>query len=425
MNQLMHKRRSGQLNALAIGLALSFLLGFASKAHSEDWPQWRGPTGQGLVHEKGLPTTWSAKTGENIAWKAPLPKGDTPYSSPIVVGGKVIVTIAINAGREHHVICFDAKDGKQLWDTPVPAGPWVLSDLRGGYAACTPAADSERFYALFGSAVLVALDHSGKILWRHELANYAAFDVAIGCSPILFGENVIVQADTTKKQSAMLALDRKTGAVKWESKRPEVGFAHSTPTLIELGGKPHLLVAASDALQGVDPASGKVEWWTKAKGDTVSPVFSKEARIAYIDSGRGGAAFAVAVAPGLTGDVTKAQTKWTIKQVPEAFGSPVIVGQKVYRLHSPGVLKVWNLTDGTEVMSQRLEGVTAAASPVVSEDGLIYFASSGISFIVKAGDKPEVIPVGDLGDSNYASPAVANGAIYLKGRKFLWCVRAK
>src|SRR6266567_4864905 len=109
-----------------------------------DWPQWRGPTGQGRVEEANLPTTWDGKTGENVLWKAALPKGDTPYSSPIVRGDRVFVTLAMNKNREHHVLCFDKKEGKPLWDTEVPPGPWNLTDLRGGYAASTPAADGER-----------------------------------------------------------------------------------------------------------------------------------------------------------------------------------------------------------------------------------------------------------------------------------------
>ncbi|HYE19080.1 MAG TPA: PQQ-binding-like beta-propeller repeat protein [Tepidisphaeraceae bacterium] len=389
-----------------------------------DWPQWRGPTGQGLSTDKTLPTKWDAKTNENIAWKSPLPKSDTPYSSPIVVAGKVFVTIAINADRQHRVLCFDAKTGKELWNVAVAPGPWLLTDLRGGYAAPTPAADSAHVYALFGSGVLAALDHAGNQVWRYELPNATAFDVAIGCSPLLVGDTVIVQADTTKKQSALIALDCKTGKPAWHAPRPTVNFAHSTPTLIDLAGKPLLLVAAFDALQGVDPATGAVVWSAKAKGDTVSPVYSADAKLAYIDSGRGGPGYAISIDPAAAGDVTKTHTKWTLQQVPEAFGSPVILNDRLYRLHAPGILKTYNLADGAELSSLRLEGATPAASLVATPDHL-YAASAGTSFVLTPGDTPAVLSKNDLADNNYASPATADGAIYLKGRKFLWCLRAK
>jgi len=184
-----------------------------------------------------------------------------------------------------------------------------------------------------------------------------------------------------------------------------------------------MLVAASDALQGVDPATGELQWSCKAKGDTVSPVFADG--IAYVDSGRGGPGFAVAVAPNLKGDVTKSALKWSVRQIPEGFGSPVIVGGRLYRLHSPGVLKCYRMADGAEIYSQRLEGITVPASPVAAADGTIYFASAGRSYVVKAGDQYEQLAVNNLDDSNYASPAVANGRMYLKGVRFLYCVGMK
>src|SRR5258706_16300111 len=138
-------------------VAALVLLLTCSSLVAGDWPQWRGPTGQGFVDDANLPTTWDGKTGENIVWKAALPKGDTPYSSPIVRGDRVFITVAMNKTREHHVLCFDKKEGTLLWDTSVPPGLWNLTDLRGGYAASTPAADAERVYVLFGSAGLAGL----------------------------------------------------------------------------------------------------------------------------------------------------------------------------------------------------------------------------------------------------------------------------
>jgi outer membrane protein assembly factor BamB len=155
----------------------------------------------------------------------------------------------------------------------------------------------------------------------------------------------------------------------------------------------------------------------------VSPVFADG--IAYVDSGRGGPGFAVGVTPDLKGDVTKSALRWSIRQLPEGFGSPVIVGGRLYRLHSPGILKCYRLADGSELYSQRLEGITVPPSPVASEDGTIYFASAGRSYIVKAADRYEQLAVNNLGDPNYASPAVAGGRIYLKGVRYLYCVGTK
>src|SRR3954470_17143456 len=181
----------------------------AARAFAQDWPQFRGASGQGFCSEKNLPTTWSIKTGQNILWQAPLPRSDNPYSSPIVCKGRVITTITINQSREHHVLCFDAVSGKPLWNVTVEPGPWLLTDLRGGYSAPTPACDGQRIFALFGSAVLAVLDMEGKPLWRYEFKD-TAFDVAVGTSPILYKDMLIICADQNQRKSRIIAFDRAT-----------------------------------------------------------------------------------------------------------------------------------------------------------------------------------------------------------------------
>ena len=145
----------------------------ALPTRGENWPQFRGPGGLGYTDERDLPLTWNAKTGENIAWRAPLPKSDNPWSSPIVWGDRVFVLCVTNQPLTHRVLCFAKADGKPLWETGVEPGPLILTDLRGGYGAPTPCTDGKRVYAVFGSAVVAALDFDGRLVWRKELANHA------------------------------------------------------------------------------------------------------------------------------------------------------------------------------------------------------------------------------------------------------------
>src|SRR5438552_2809995 len=133
-----------------LALILSLTVAVAS---AENWPQFRGGSGLGFTEERDLPLTWNAKTGENIAWRAPLPKSDNPWSSPVVWGDRVFVTCVQNQPLAHHVLCFAKVDGKPLWDTEVAPGTLLLKDLRGGYGAPTPCTDGQRVYAVFGSAV--------------------------------------------------------------------------------------------------------------------------------------------------------------------------------------------------------------------------------------------------------------------------------
>jgi outer membrane protein assembly factor BamB len=419
-------RRCGAAAAAGTVVFLAATLGLAA-----DWPGWRGPTGQGTTAEKGLPLEWGGKTGKNVRWKALLPgqdgkaRLDQNQSSPVVSRGRVFVTasywpagVSPKEFPEHHVVCFRAADGKQLWGAKVEHGPWSrASDLRGGYTAPTPAADGERLYVVFGSSVVAALDYEGKPLWRKEIVPYE-FDVCMGSSPVLYRDTVLLQCDGLNRTARLVAFDRKTGAVKWERKRPTVGFSHSTPVLARVGGKPLLLVAASNAVQGVDPDDGTVRWWCGTAGDTASPVLG--GGLVYCDGGRGG--MGVAVAPTGTGDVTATLRKWKLDRVPQGFSSPLIVGEHLYRLCDPGVLKCWKLATGEEVYTKRLEGASTSSSPVATADGHLYLASAGKSFVVKAGPKPEVLAVNDLGDGSPASPAVADGRLYLKGRRYLWCI---
>ncbi len=418
-------------------LLLLSCLGLASESVAEDWPRFRGPTGMGQTSEKDLPLAWggeSADKHENVAWKASLPsaiagvKADLNQSSPIVSAGRVFVTTSHwPEGKtnkefpEHHVACYQAEDGKLVWDKVVAPGPWLLSDLRGGYTAPTPAADGERVYVLFGSAVLAALDFEGNLVWRKELADFKSFDVAIGASPIVLGDKVLMLCDKNNRHASLTAFDAKTGEVAWEVKRPDVAFAHSTPVVAEVDGKSQILVSASNAIQGLDPADGKPLWWIKTPGDACSPIYG--AGLIYSDSGRGGPG--IAFEPMGSGLLPPERIKWKVDQIPEGLSSPVIAGEYLYRMHNPQVLKCFKLSSGEQAFSTRLVGVSTLASPVATPEGRVYFASAGKSYVLKSGPALEILATNDLGDGGHGSPAISGARIFLKGNTTLFAVGKK
>lgn len=387
-------------------------------ARGENWPQFRGPTGLGYSNERDLPLSWNAKSGENIAWRAPLPKSDNPYSSPIVWGDRIFVTCVTNQPVTHQVLCFAKSDGKRLWEASIDPGPLILKDLRGGYGAPTPCTDGDRVYAVFGSAVIAALDFEGKLAWRKELAKYA-FDVAFGSSPILYRDTVILDCDQTGKTSSIIAFDKATGEIRWEAGRPETGFAHSTPVIVQVKGQPQMLVSASGAIQGIDPANGQILWRCAAQGDASSPAFGEG--LVFSDSGRGGRA--VCVDPTGQGDVSRTHLKWVYPQIPEGLSSPTIVGGNVWRTHNPEIVKCIKLATGELLFSERLPGVSTWASPIATNDQRIYFVSAGRSYVVKAGDKLEILATNEIGEDNRASAAVSDGRIFVRGDKNLYCIK--
>jgi outer membrane protein assembly factor BamB len=415
-----------------------FLTLFLGLFQHEDWPGFRGPTGLGYAASKDLPVRWDAASGEGIAWKVPL-VGEG-HASPVVVGGKVVVPSVRWPGfkpdptliPEHHVTAWSASDGKRLWDATLAPGPWRREDFRsgagGGYASCTPASDGKSLFVLFASSVLAAFDLEGKLLWRQEIRPHT-FDVTIGASPVLHGDAVIVFCAMAKAaDSRLVAFSKADGGVKWETKLPKTGFGHSTPVIVDVKGRPQLIAVASgmgvkdEALQAFDPADGRRLWWCKAAGDASSPAYG--AGLVYVDSGRGGQGFAVD--PGGEGDVGGTHVKWTAPGLTEAIGSPIIVGEHVFRLQSPGVLRIWKAATGEESDKQRLPGVSSTwASPIADGEGRIWFASGGKSTVVKAGPKVDILSVNDLGDANHASPAASGNRLYIAGLKHLWCLGPK
>jgi outer membrane protein assembly factor BamB len=418
------------------GSALVMFLATILPVLAADWPQFRGQTGLGYTEEKNLPLTWGGPTNENVLWKAPLP--GQGHASPIVWGDAVFVctaywppTVTVRAKviPEHHITCYQATEGKVLWDTLVPPGPWLRSDFRsgpgGGYAAVTPATDGKMVYCAFGSSVLAALDFQGKIIWRKEIVPYT-FDVAMASSPVLYADTVILFCASQKSgDSRIIAFDKATGEMKWQQMFPDMGFGHSTPVIIPVEGKPQMLVLASgmketgNALRSLDPATGKVLWWCRGAGDTASPAYASG--LVYFEHSRGG--LGIAVDPTGSGDVSDTHIKWTVKFVPEGLSSPVIVGRYVYRLHTPGILKCWEVTTGNQVYSEKLERISSTwASPIADPNGRLFFANSGRSYVIQSGPEFRVLAINDLDDSNHASPAVAGGKFFLVGTNSLYSI---
>lgn len=385
-----------------------------SAGEAQHWPQWRGPTGMGHSPAKDLPTTWGGRENTNVRWSMPLPEGDPTQSSPIVWDERVIVMTARNKPPEHRVTCWRTTDGMQLWSTEIEPGPWLLKDFRGGYACATPATDGERIYALFGSSVLVALDLDGKVAWRRDITPFE-FDVAIASSPVVHDGTVILLCDQNGGKSFIAGYDAKTGEPRWTQQRPKAGFNHSTPLLTSVAGRPLLLISASNAFQGLDPATGEVRWWCASKGDVTTPVV--HGTLAYTDEGRGGPGILVDITG--QGDVGASHLKWTIRQGTNGMDSPIIVDGRLYRTSL--ALRCYDLATGKELWSERLGG-DFPPSPVATADGLIYYASGGKSWVLRAGATFDLVGKSDLGDGGHASPAIAGGRLFLKGNTRLFCI---
>jgi outer membrane protein assembly factor BamB len=403
-----------------------------------DWPGWRGPTGLGYSNEKDLPLTWDAKTGKNVLWKVTLhggarknPEMSSPgWSCPIVWGDRVFLTTAVwkpgLSDKErrkviafHHVLCYRASDGKQLWDRVVTPGKCVVDNHYHGYAVPTPVTDGKHVFALFDSGVIAALDFGGKVIWREELPRKRDVDGGICSSLVLYGDSVILPGIANP---VLRALSKKTGKLKWEQKGREHNRM-ATPAILRIKGKPQL-VHMSGGMQGLDPETGEVLWSCRtAPSGQTSPVFG--AGLVYTDSGRGGREGA-AVDPTGKGDVSKTHVKWRVKVTAPAGSSGIAVGKYLYRACNNDILRCWEMATGELVYEKRLPRISPSTSPIATADGRIYFASSGRSYVIKAGPKFEILATNDLNDGHaFVSAAVSGGRIFIKGKSYLWCIGKK
>lgn len=419
---------------IVCGIVLLFVCGRFSAAG--DWPAWRGPTGLGYTEEKDLPLTWDAKTGKNVLWKAPLlagrkkaPMASPGWSCPIVWRDRVFVTTALwpegttdkestKSIPDHHVLCFRANDGEQLWDTLVPPGKCLVDNHYHGPAVSTPVTDGEHVFVLFGSGVIAALDFDGKILWREELPSKRPADGGICSSPVLHGDLLILPGIANP---VLHAFDKKSGKLRWEQKGKQQNRM-ATPALLRINGQLQL-IHMSGGMQGIDPDTGEVLWSCRAPSSQSSPVFGEG--LIYTDSGRGGKEGA-AIDPTGTGDVSKTHVKWQVKVTAPAGSSGIVVGKYLYRACNSDMLRCWEMATGELVYEERLPKISPSTSPIATADGRIYFASSGRSYVIKAGPKFELLATNDLGEGNpFATPAVSNGRLFIKGRNYLWCIAAK
>jgi outer membrane protein assembly factor BamB len=417
--------------AFAAWWAAALMLFSAHPCPAGGWPQWRGPRRSGHTDEVGLPLTWDGKRRENVLWKV---AADFGHSSPIVWGERVFLTASVRKlpkgsdqaadNQRHRVACYRTADGMKLWQTDVEPGPW---DTVFSFTAPTPVTDGRRVFAFFGSATVAALDFDGKLVWQKKLPGPFKAEW-LSSSPVLWRDTLFVFVDASN-DSWMLALDKKTGGVKWGLKRKQHDRAHnSSPLLVPVKDKVQLIVAGGGAVQGLDPTSDKVIWSCKWGGNRYPSLVSGPGLV--FATGDGGES--LAIDPTGEGDVSKTHVKWRHTKTPQGFGSPVVVGSCLFRASPPGIIRCWSVSDGRLIFEERLEGVPTYPSPVATKDGRIYFASAGKSCVIKAGPKLEVLATNELGEGERnewtrtgPSAAVSEGRIFLRGPQALICIGKK
>jgi outer membrane protein assembly factor BamB len=426
------------------GWCLVSVLGILLSAglHAKDWPHWRGPAGSGVAAPSALPSTWSATN--NLAWQAPL--AGAGVSSPIVWGSRVFVTSQIGDGRRRDgrhptltqggdpatageatlsrrsraevgfiVEAFDRSTGKRLWIHEMAAeGELPPVHDKHNLSSASPVTDGERVYAWFGTGQLVALDMTGKPALSKNLArDYGAFDIQWGhsSSPALFQDSLILLCYHGGK-SYLLALDKRTGAVKWKVDKPSGIESYSSPIVAQGPSGPELIVNSSVGVEAFDPNTGKSLWTYPEVNRFPIPVSMVDNGILYLSRGYRSSPY-MAIRLGGRGDITNSHVAWRVPTGGPYVSSLVHYQGVIYMSTDNGIVSAVDAKNGERLWQERVGG-TFSASPIAG-DGKVYFVSEGgETIVIKAGRTFEIISRNKLDGHFVASPAAGGGKVFLR-----------
>jgi outer membrane protein assembly factor BamB len=382
----------------------------------------------GIGQVSSLPAEWSDM--KNLVWKTELPGAGT--SSPVVVENRVFLTYQTgyavdpnNPGDindlKRHVLCIDAESGKCLWKWDAETVlPEIDTRRFRSYASSTPVVDDEAVYCFLGKSGVVALDHSGKLLWKASVGK-ETHGWGSASSPILYQNLVIVNAFVECGQ--LVALDKRTGKEVWRA--GELKESWNTPLLVSLAdGKTELVVAISGKILAFDPATGEELWSCDGHRWYIVPSLVTHKGIVYCLSGKGVEA-AKAVRAGGRGDVTDTHVLWTTKKGSNV-SSPVYHQGHLYFAHEvTGVAYCLNAATGDVVYETRLPRAGGVyASPVIGGDKLYYLSRWGGTLVLAAKPEYELLAQNQLEDQRNvnSSPAISNNRLFLRMNRYLYCI---
>ena len=426
---------------------VAVLAGLTVTVAAENWPQWRGPGGQGVSTDSQAPTDWAPD--KNIAWKAELP--GTGMSSPIVWGDRIYLTAVIEgdvvpgqravkhkqgqeldwihpdsvaADKKHtfKVLALDASSGKILWDRTAYEGPvFDARHRRSSFAGPTPVTDGAMVFAYFGPEGLYAFDAKGNLAWK-ATAPFATLGLGTGTSPVLHGNLVIIQRDEDNgDHSALVAYDKKTGKEVWNTKRT-VEISWSTPVIVQSGGRAELVTNGNDLIVAYDPATGKELWRTTGvKSNAIhTPLVGHG--LVILTAGYP-VKKVIALRPGAVAGRRAGRLgvhpRHRLRDLEHPLRRlPLPLHRQRHRDVPRSRKPVRSSTEGGRIpVPARFMG-----SPVAFGGFVAMTSEEGDTFMLKAGPTHEIVRTNSIDEAVYSSPAIANGRIYIRADKHLFAI---
>lgn len=410
-----------RISAVMVVASLAALVQAAAPA-SEDWTEFRGPTGQGLADAKNLPVEWSAT--KNVVWKQPIP--GLGWSSPVVQKGKIFLTTAIikaTDGPSLHALCLDAQTGHELWNAEVFKSSETQAKPMNGknsHASPTPVLEGDRLYVHFGHNGTACLDTSGKLIWRKNSLNYPSVH-GNGGSPILVDNLLVYNADASS-DPFVAGLDKATGDVVWKVKRDiQVlkKFSFCTPLLITVNGQRQIISPGSGYVAALDPKDGH-EIWRVRYGEGYSvvprPVFGQG--LIFISTGFNTAKI-LAIRPDGKGDVTDTHIAWQTPKGAPLTPSMLVVGEELYAVSDTGLASCFEAKTGKVYWQEKIDG--GYSSSLLAANGHLYLQNEkGTGTVLNLGQKFEKLATNLLPEKSLASYAIYDGSLFIRTAENLY-----
>lgn len=414
------------------------------------WPTWRGPGMMGISPDGDPPVTWSET--ENVKWKVEL-TGDGSDSSPVIWGDKIFFQTAVKTDKQaqgdtaaqqpaaqggrrggggapseiyqYNLVCRDRGTGKLLWEkTVTEAKPHQGHHGDHGFASFSPVTDGTYVWASFGSRGMYCYDVNGTEIWKQDLVQMTT-RFGEGNSPALAGKAVIVTVDH-EGDSFIYAFDQKTGDILWKKARDET-TTHASPFVVEGYGPLQVVASATGKVRSYNVETGEVIWECGGQTSNVIPTPVMGFDMIYCTSGFRGSAL-LAIKLGRTGDLTDTDAiAWKVNEATPYVPSMLLYGEQLYVLSvNNGILSCYNAKTGKPYYVKQEMGEMKGiyASPVGASGRVYLVGRNGVTYVLKNSETYEVLAINKLDDGIDASPAIIGDELYLKGKKYLYCLKA-
>lgn len=410
------------MNAVRWGCAIVVAVwSLITTVHAGDWPAWRGARGDGVSTDTEVPVRWNLATGENVVWKVPVP--GVGHSSPIVLGDRIWLTTCREDDGRRTLLCLDRVTGQILWERGVLEAPLEKRHKLNSRASGTPTTNGQAVFVTFldpdfssdnertpGDMVVAAYDLHGTPLWQVRPGRFASTH-GFCSSPVLFEDLVIVNGDHDG-ESYIVGLDQQSGDVRWKFDRQYKTRSYVTPIIREFAGKTQLLLSGSKCVVSLDPRTGQSHW--EMDGPTeqfvASPVDDGE--YVFLTAGFPDRHI-LALRPDGQGHVGDEQIVWRSRRNCAYVPSPIVVGNYFLLAADDGIASCYHCKTGERLWAERLAPHFSAS--LVSAMGLVYFlADDGTMKVVRPGPEYDQVAESALGEGCYASPAIAQGKLYIR-----------